>query len=206
MARNTLSRSLHDLGLAAWFGGTLANAVALNPAAGEATTPSDVGAVANTGWNRWTPVNAAAIGLHLVGRVGQLQGNTARIAGQRGVASMVAVKTGLTVAAVAATAYSRILGRKVAERHDVPVESGTAPSASQTPPAVAKAQQQLAVLQWAVPALTGALVVVSAFAGEQQRASEASKGLLGRLAGSGMVASGASVAASVKKAASSARG
>ena len=34
MARNTLSRSLHDVGLAAWFGGTLANAVALNPAAG----------------------------------------------------------------------------------------------------------------------------------------------------------------------------
>jgi hypothetical protein len=31
MARDTLSRSLHDLGLAAWFGGTLANAVALNP-------------------------------------------------------------------------------------------------------------------------------------------------------------------------------
>ena len=36
MARSTLSRSMHDLGLAAWFGGTLANAVALNPAAGEA--------------------------------------------------------------------------------------------------------------------------------------------------------------------------
>ena len=33
MARNTLSRSLHDVGLAAWFGGTLANAVALNAAA-----------------------------------------------------------------------------------------------------------------------------------------------------------------------------
>ena len=29
MARNTLSRSLHDVGLAAWFGGTLANAVSL---------------------------------------------------------------------------------------------------------------------------------------------------------------------------------
>ena len=34
MARNTLSRSLHDVGLSAWFGGTLANAVALNAAAG----------------------------------------------------------------------------------------------------------------------------------------------------------------------------
>ena len=33
MARNTLSRSLHDLGLSAWFGGTLANAVAPSAAA-----------------------------------------------------------------------------------------------------------------------------------------------------------------------------
>jgi len=205
MARNTLSRSLHDLGLAAWFGGTLANAVALNPASAEATTANDVGAVANTGWDRWTPVNAAAIGVHLVGSLGQLRGNGARIAGQRGVGSMVALKTGLTVAAAAATAYSRILGRKVSEHHDVPVESGTEPLAAETPQDVVKAQQQLAVLQWAVPALTSALVVVSAFAGEQQRASEASKGLLGRLGDTRMLASGAGVAASVKKAVSTAR-
>ena len=38
MTRNTVSRSLHDVGLAAWFGGTLANSVALNPAAAEAAT------------------------------------------------------------------------------------------------------------------------------------------------------------------------
>ena len=59
MARNTLSRSLHDLGLAAWFGGTLANAVALNPAAAQSDTDTGPGAVANTGWDRWNPVNAA---------------------------------------------------------------------------------------------------------------------------------------------------
>jgi len=37
------------------------------------------------------------------------------------------------------------------------------------------------VLQWVIPVLTGGLVVVSAFAGEQQRASEVKKGLLSRL-------------------------
>ena len=36
MARNTLSRSLHDVGLSAWFGGTLANAVSLNRTAAAA--------------------------------------------------------------------------------------------------------------------------------------------------------------------------
>ena len=65
MASNTLSRSLHDLGLSAWFGGSLANAVALNPAAKAAKDAKSAGAVVNAGWDRWTPVNAAAIGAHV---------------------------------------------------------------------------------------------------------------------------------------------
>lgn len=182
MARNTLSRSLHDVGLAAWFGGTLANAVALNPAAAKAPTASGTGAVANTGWDRWTPVNAVAIGAHLAGSVGQISGNTGRLTGQQGVASMALAKTGLTVAALGATAWSRALGRTVSEHTAVPAESGTTPHAA-TPPEVASAQKKLAVLQWAVPALTGALVVVSSFAGEQQRASEVHRGVLRRIAG-----------------------
>lgn len=180
MARNTLSRSLHDLGLAAWFGGTLANAVALNPAAGQSDTDTGTGAVANTGWDRWTPVNAAAIAAHTAGSLGQLGGNSGRIFGQKGVGSMVLVKTGLTVAALGVTAYSRALGRKVSNQTDVPAASGTEPSEA-TPTDVAAAQRQLNILQWVVPALTGALVVVSSFAGEQQRASEASRGFVGRL-------------------------
>jgi hypothetical protein len=180
MTRNTVSRSLHDLGLSAWFGGTLANAVALNPAASQATDASSTGAVANVGWDRWTPVNAAAIGLHLAGSVGQLLGNKGRVAGQQGVASMAIAKTALTAAALGTTAYSRKLGRTVSEQTAVPAEDGTTPTTG-TPAHVAKAQKQLKVLQWAVPALTGALVVISGFAGEQQRASEAQKGVFSRL-------------------------
>lgn len=180
MARNTLSRSLHDVGLAAWFGGTLANAVALNPAAGQAGISNRTGAVVNVGWDRWTPVNAAAIGAHLVGSVGQLGGNTGRVAGQRGVGSMALAKTGLTAAALGVTAYSRMLGKKVSEHTDVPLQSGTEPAPT-TPTSVAEAQKKLAMLQWAVPALTGALVVVSSFAGEQQRPSEVKRGMVGRL-------------------------
>ena len=180
MARNTLSRSLHDLGLSAWFGGTLANAVSLNQASSEAGTPHATGAVANSGWDRWTPVNAAAIGIHVLGSVGQLAGNKGRLGGQQGVASMAVAKTALTAAALGVTAYSRVLGKRVSQHTDVPARDATTP-ASGTPDDVAKAQAQLRALQWAVPALTGALVVVSAFAGEQQRASEASKGLFQRV-------------------------
>ena len=182
MARDTVSRSMHDLGLAAWFGGTLANAIALNPAASAAQNPTDTGAVANAGWDRWTPVNAAAIGAHVLGSLGQIQGNWTRLHAQKGVASMALLKTGLTAAALGVTAYSRVLGRRVSAQTRVPAESGTEPAAS-TPPEVAAAQRQLRALQWAVPAVTGALVVISAFAGEQERASEVHKGLVGRIVG-----------------------
>ncbi|WP_408660087.1 hypothetical protein [Jatrophihabitans sp.] len=180
MLFNTVSRSMHDVGLAAWFGGTLANAVALNPAAAEAGNSRAAGAVANAGWDRWTPVNAAAIGAHLIGSVGQLVSNSDRLAAQQGVATMSLVKTGVTAAALAATGYSRMLGRKVSQQHAVPAADGTTPT-SETPSDVAAAQKQLTALQWAIPALTGALVVISAFAGEQQRPGNVLSGLTRRL-------------------------
>jgi hypothetical protein len=178
--QNFPSRSLHDVGLAAWFGGTLANAVSLNRAAGETDRYSTAGRVTNAGWDAWTPVNAAAIGAHLVGAVGQLLGNRDRVAAQKGVAAMAVTKTVLTGAALGVTAYSRVLGRKVSQQTDVPVESGTDP-AETTPPDVAKAQRQLKALQWAVPAITGAMIVVTAYAGEQQRPAAVKEGLLQRL-------------------------
>jgi hypothetical protein len=137
--------------------------------------------VANVGWNRWTPVNAAAIGVHLIGSIGLLNANRGRVVAQRGVGTMTLAKTALTAAALGVTAYSRILGRKVAKETDVPANSATEPT-SVTPPDVARAQKQLSVLQWTVPALTGAILVINAFAGEQQRAGEVQKGVLGRLA------------------------
>jgi hypothetical protein len=182
LPQDTLSRSLHDVGLAAWFGGTLANAVALNPASAEADTANGTGRVANTGWNRWTPVNAAAIGAHLAGSVGELVGNRSRLVAQRGVGATAMAKTGLTLAALVVTGYSRMLGRKVAKQASVPALAGTEPAAS-TPDEVAAAQKQLSALQWAVPALTGALIVVSSLAGEQQRPSEVKKGILARFTG-----------------------
>jgi hypothetical protein len=182
MGRNTIARSMHDVGLAAWFGGTLANAVALNAAAGEARDGRTAGAVANVGWDRWTPINAVAIGAHLVGSTGMLAADADRMRSQQGVASMALLKTALTAAALGATAYSRALGKKVSQHTEVPVESGTEPTSS-TPSAVADAQRQLSMLQWVVPVLTGALVVVSAYAGEQQRPSEVHKGLIAGITG-----------------------
>ena len=54
--------------------------------------------------------------------------------------------------------------------------SGTKPT-KLTKAEIADAMEQLDRLQWVVPALTGALVVVSSYAGEQQRPSEVVKGI-----------------------------
>ena len=177
MARNTFSRTLHDLGLSAWFGGTLANAVALNAAAAEAGSSTDTGRVANAGWDRWTPVNAVAIGAHLVGAVGQLGANKERVAGQKGVGASTVAKLALTGAALGATAWSGTLGAKLAKYDGVVVEGGTDP-APETPGEVANAQRQLKVLQWVIPALTGGIAVLNALHGEQQRPNQQVPGIL----------------------------
>ena len=115
-----------------------------------------------------------------MGSGGQLGGNVDRLKAQKGVGTMSIVKTVLTVAALGVTGYSRVLGKKVSSQGDVPVASGTEPTAT-TPDEVAKAQKQLKLLQWAIPALTGALVVVTAYAGEQQRPQAVKAGTLDRL-------------------------
>jgi hypothetical protein len=179
-ADNTVSRSLHDLGLAAWFGGSLMGAVGLNGAAAEVEEPKQRLRVATAGWNRWTPVNLAGIAAHVAGGAVLLGANKGRVASQQGVAQATVVKTALTGAALAATAWSRALGAKLDEAGEVPVEGGTDPSGD-TPQDVAKAQRQLKVLQWVIPALTGAVLVLNARMGEQQRPAQITGGLLGRL-------------------------
>jgi hypothetical protein len=179
-ADNTVSRSLHDLGLATWFGGSLMGAVGLNGAAAEVEEPKQRLRVANSGWNRWTPVNLAGIAAHVAGGAVLLGANKGRLASQQGVAQATVVKTALTGAALAATAWSRALGAKLEEAGEVPVEGGTDPSGD-TPEDTAKAQRQLKVLQWVIPALTGAVLVLNARMGEQQRPAQVTGGLLGRL-------------------------
>jgi hypothetical protein len=191
--RNTVARIMHDVGLAAWFGGSLMGAVGVNGAAAAVDDPRQRARVANAGWARWTPFNAAAIGVHLVGGAQILVGNRSRVATQRGVAGMTVAKTALTAAALGATGYARVLGQKVMSEGDVPVGGGTTPIAT-TPAQVASAQKQLKALQWVIPALTGGILGVNAYAGEQQRPSQVSKGVLER-AGQTAIAAPAALAA-----------
>ncbi|MFK3983270.1 hypothetical protein ACI2K4_23180 [Micromonospora sp. NPDC050397] len=177
--RHTVLRSMHDLGLAAWFGGSLMGAVGVNSAAARVDDSTQRLGVASAGWARWTPVNAAAIGAHVAGAAGELVTESPRVIAQSGVGRMSLVKTGLTVAALAVTGYSRMLGMKLQRAGGAPVEGTTEPS-RETPGQIASSQRQLRVLQWAIPALTGALIVVTALAGEQQKPGQVARGMLHR--------------------------
>jgi hypothetical protein len=173
---NIVVRSLHDLGAAAWFGGSLMGAVGVNGAATSVVEPSDRAKVAAVGWGKWAPVNAAAIGAHLIGGAGLLAANRNRAKRQSGVTANAVAKIVLTGAALGATAFSGVLGARAAKGDGHAVEGATEPSAS-TPEDVAAAQQQLKYLQWALPVLTAAIVVLGAQQGEQQRPGQMLAGL-----------------------------
>jgi len=189
---NTVARALHDIGLAGWFGGSLMGSVGLNGASDEVADPKDRVRVANAGWARWTPVNLVFIAVHLLAGLQVTRGNKDRLGVQGGVATAAAVKLAFTIAAMAATAYARLLGQKLmdadadAARHTPANEGGIeaqdalTPSAS-TPEDVASAQRQLRVVQWAIPFFTGATLWLNAIQGEQQRPQAVTEGLLQRV-------------------------
>jgi hypothetical protein len=179
--RNTVTRSLHDLGAAAWFGGALMGAVGVNGAAAAVREPRDRARVASVGWAKWSPVNAAAIAAHLIGGASILFANRRRAKHQSGVTANTVAKIIATGAALGATAYSGALGAKTAQADGRAVQGATEPS-SETPPDVASAQRQLRYLQWALPVLTGTVVILGAQQGEQQRPREILAGLGNTLA------------------------
>jgi len=182
MARNrsTVYRALHDVGLAAWFGGNLAGVLALNGASKDISDPTERVKVASTGWGRWAPVNAAAIGANLIGSAGILVADRKRVAVQKGATATSVTKTALTVAALASTALNGVLGGKMAKHSGAPATGATVPS-TQTPPELAKLQQQQRVAQWLTPLFTGALVALASLQSEQQRPSDQFKGGVKRI-------------------------
>lgn len=130
---NTIARSLHDLGLAGWFGGSLMGAVGLNGATQNIADPVERARAANDGWKRWTPVNAAAIGIHLLGGAQLLRGNKRRLRLHPQARWVNLTKAGLTTAALGITAYSRYQGEQLSSAGGddaVPVEDATTPASA----------------------------------------------------------------------------
>ena len=180
MTAHPVIRNLHDLGLAAWTGGSLMGAVGLNGAAAALDDPRQRASASTAGWSRWAPVNAAAIAAHLVGAAGLLYTDSSRVVSQRGVGTSSALKTAATAAGLGVAAWSAALNRKMAAAGPVPVAGATEPGVG-TPADVAATQRQLKLVQWLNPAVGFALVALSSWQSEQQRPTEVAKGTVQRL-------------------------
>ena len=166
--RNTLIRSMHDLGAAAWFGGSLMGAVGVYGAADAAKDPTERLRLSSIGWAKWTPWQVAAVGVHAVGGIGLLITNRRRSKSQPGAAANNVIKIVLTAAGAGVTAYSGVLGAKVAKHADEGAEGSVTPGSTSSAE-LASAQRQLKICQWLIPAFSGSLIVLGAVHGEQQR-------------------------------------
>ena len=153
---STAAKVVHDLGLAACFGGTLFGKVVFNPSIGIIESAPQRGKVGGTAWNRFNVVNAtsfiAAAATWLPGRLGlstgEMDGRTRDLVLAKDALMGVATSTGLAALIV------QILLNRQAPRNAVPLKTGGAPAPEAGPRAT--------VLQRAVGALGSANVAVFA--------------------------------------------
>jgi hypothetical protein len=159
---STAVRATHLVTNAAWFGGSLMGAVGLNPASRVPDTQRERAEVSGAGWERWGPVQGGAVVLHLLSGLAILADNRNRVVAHPPTTLAVVAKTALTGAAVASTAAAYVYGDRLGKASG---EGGR----PQDPEAAEQARAKLVWLQWTTPALTGALLVLDAQLGEQQR-------------------------------------
>ena len=157
------ARIVHDLGLAACFGGTLFGKVAFNSSLPVMYSKTERGRLGAAFWNSANPVNAAAFGVAvatwLPGRLGHAAGGIGE-----GTHSLLLAKDALMGAAasagLAAVAAQISLNRRAPEGA-VPLESGgvPAPEAGET---TARIQRAVGALGGVNVALFAGLVAVNA--------------------------------------------
>jgi hypothetical protein len=162
-AFSTAVRAVHLVTNAAWFGGSLAGAVAVNPAAQEGDTARERSQIADKGWRSWGPVQGGAIALHVISGLAILADNRRRTVLHPPTTAAVVAKTVLTGAAVGASAAAYVNGARLGEAEEASEENLSARRRAQD------LARRMRWLQWATPASTGALLVLDAYLGEQQR-------------------------------------
>jgi len=167
MVNDTLAnttRAAHDLGLAAWLGGSMFGKFAHNPSLSAISDRTERGKVASRAWGGYNVVNSVGLGSAALGWAAARATETrnGRMSDrERGLSR---AKDGLMATAVVAGVASGVQGARLAKQAPdgaVPIISGTKP-APETPPAAARIQKSLGILG-NVSILSGvALVAVNA--------------------------------------------
>ncbi|HET7900377.1 MAG TPA: hypothetical protein VFL59_04265 [Candidatus Nanopelagicales bacterium] len=195
MSKSELAwRTLHDVGLATWFGGSVFGSVALprepsqlpselHLAAAEKKKDPDpasnaLSAVEAATWMRWQPVLAGSVVAHLVGGAGLLAWNWQRHKHQNGVAATTVVKTAVTAAAIGLTIGAAIDGMK-SERLREQAENGD--DGAELRASRERIAKRMRVVGPLIPATTGALLVLGAMESEEQQPRAVVQGFVNNL-------------------------
>ncbi|MBV9867410.1 MAG: hypothetical protein JO316_18795 [Abitibacteriaceae bacterium] len=145
----SITRTIHDVGLALWWGGTAMGTLAMNPAVEVLDDPEERGKMVDEGWARFQPWAAAGLTGALIShfimrrnppkRPSASYKNTARI------------KDLLYGVAVVSSIASLALGEYAVNQEPdayTPIESATTPT-EDTPEEAAQAQGGLTISSWA---------------------------------------------------------
>ena len=144
----SITRTIHDVGLAIWWGGTAMGTLAMNPAVEVLDDPEERGKMVDEGWARFQPFAAAGLTAAIISHIVMRRRpplkptaaykNTARISDL------------LMVAAVVSSIASLALGEyAVTQEPDAytPIESATTP-VDETPEETVQAQGGLTISSW----------------------------------------------------------
>lgn len=179
--RSTLARAGRNLGLGAWFGGSLMGVLAVNRslrptvqgrAEGDALNdPLTRARILAEVWRRWTVPALVGIGAHLAGSLRLTWTGKGHGFAQPGVARTMAVDTALNTAAVGAALVALRRRRGLAAAADEGAD----------PAELEERWRRLARVGWMVPAFTGGALVAQARLAEGLRPAATAQGLWARL-------------------------
>ena len=150
----------HNLGLAAWFGGSLFGQIALNPTVSSISDKSERGRVLNESWGRFNAVNSLALASAVISwRAGDLMDDAELRA-----PALARAKNLLLGGAAVNAVISGIMGARIAKQASggaTPVESGTEP-APETPQEAASAQRAISFFGYGSLVLVAVVIALSA--------------------------------------------
>ena len=154
---------LHNLGLAAGFGGSLFGKIALNPAVAVISSEEERGKVTNLAWNGYNVVNAVAVGATaLTWFIGRSRLTGREISESARTLTLVKdVLLGATVALGAANIATGAYLARQAPEGAVPMATGNTPTLA-TPEQAAKAQRAIDVMSIANLACMAGVIGVTA--------------------------------------------
>ena len=184
---HAVAQAVHDVGSALWFGGTVMGVTGVNKSGSDLEQGIDRIRVAESAWNRFSPMQWAGIGATMLAGLQLTRVGAGRLAMQRGFGSVGALKAGITVLGAAATAYSAYCGSRIGQLaeqaydrgNDIDVRDATVPGPA-TPPQIATWQRRQRIAQVAVPILAGANIVCGSYLVQSYRPAATTKGILRR--------------------------